>query len=63
MFQLHVLIENLNKTGNDLVWLNKEIAKQKISDISDIFLATCDNNNNLSIYTKKNISNNRDYFI
>lgn len=59
----HVLLENLNKTGNDLVWLNKEIAKQKISDISDIFLATCDNNNNLSIYTKKNISNNHDYFI
>lgn len=59
----HILLENLNKTGNDLVWLNKEITKQKISDISDIFLATCDSNNNLSIYEKKDISNTHDYFL
>lgn len=58
----HVLQENLNNTGNDLLWLNKELEKQSISNISDVFLATCDCNNNLSIYTKKEIANSHNFF-
>lgn len=58
----HVLIENLEHTNHDLVWLNNEIGKQNINDISEIFLATCDSNNTLSIYTKKEIQNSRDFF-
>ena len=49
-----ILIDNLKLTGHDLNWLDSQIKQQKIYDISNIFLATCDNNNNLTIYNKSN---------
>jgi uncharacterized membrane protein YcaP (DUF421 family) len=58
----HIIQENLQNSGHDLVWLNNELGKQNISDISDVFLAMCDNNNNLSVYTKKEISNSHNFF-
>ena len=57
-----VLPENLNYTGNDYVWLQNQLVKQGINNISDIFLATCDSNNNLSIYKKNNLQNSHDFF-
>lgn len=53
-----LLEENLKRTGNNTDWLYKELKKQKISRISDIFLATCDSQNNLSIYMKTNMDKN-----
>lgn len=47
-----IIEENLKSTGNNLAWIENNIKKQKIANISDVFLATCDSNNNLSIYTK-----------
>ena len=47
-----IIEENLKATGNDKTWLEQNIKKQKISNISNIFLATCDTDNNLSIYTR-----------
>ena len=47
-----VLEENLKVTGNNHAWLAKEMEKQKIKHVSDIFLATCDVDNQLSIYVK-----------
>lgn len=47
-----VLQNNLKATGNNITWLEKEIKKQGIKEIKDIFLATCDIDNNLSIYVK-----------
>ena len=58
----HVIQENLNRTGNDTFWLQKQLAIQKINDVSEVFLGMCDSNNNLSIYTKKELSNSHDYF-
>ena len=49
-----VIEKNLDSTGNNLTWLNNKLKEQKISNIKDIYLATCDKNNNLSIYLKKN---------
>ncbi len=57
-----VLIGNLKATGHDLNWLDKQIKNQKIYDISNIFLATCDENNNLSIYTNYTKKNDRSCF-
>lgn len=51
-----LLEENLKKTGNDIDWLYKELKKQKISGISNIFLATCDSENNLTVYMKTNVN-------
>ncbi len=57
-----LLKENLYKTGNDEIWLQKQLVSQNIDNIKDVFLAVCDSNNNLSVYIKKNISNSHDYF-
>ena len=57
-----LLKENLDYTGNDYVWLQNEIVKQGFSSINDIFLATCDMNNNISIYSKNNLRNKKDFF-
>ena len=45
-----VLKENLYHTGNDELWLEKQLVSQGIENIADIYLATCDCNNNLSVF-------------
>ena len=47
-----LLKENLEKTGNNINWLEKNLKSQGIADIKNVFLATCDNQNNLSVYIK-----------
>lgn len=47
-----VLETNLQNTGNNLAWLTKELKSQGIDKIEDVFLATCDKKNNLSVYIK-----------
>lgn len=58
-----VLEDNLKSTGNNLEWLETALIKQNITNFSDVFLATCDENNNLNIYTKNNIINTNDQFM
>jgi len=58
----HVMEENLKKTGNNTTWLNNELEKQRYTKINDILLATCDSENNLSVYLKLHESNSHDYF-
>lgn len=48
-----VLSENLMRMGLDETWLSREIKRQGGKKAQDIFLALCDNNNNLSIYYKE----------
>lgn len=57
-----IMEENLNATGNNKKWLESEIKKQKI-DIKNILLATCDNQNNISIYQKNSDAFKHDAFI
>lgn len=58
-----LLKENLKNTGNNLNWLNTNLEKQKAGKIEDILLATCDKNNNLSVYKKiSNLDNSHDMF-
>lgn len=57
-----ILKENLGYTGNDELWLQKELVSQGFNSVDDIFLATCDSKNNLSIYPKKNFNNSHDIF-
>lgn len=47
-----IVYDNLKATGNDITWLHKNLKNQKENDISKIFLATCDTDNNLSVYVK-----------
>lgn len=58
----HVLQENLEHSGHDLLWLNNELGKKNISDVSEVFLAMCDTNNQLIVYKQNSLSNSHDYF-
>lgn len=58
----HIMEKNLKSTGNNEKWLEKQIHAQGVSDISDIFLATCDQNDKLSIYVKLKESMKHDIF-
>ena len=57
-----LLKENLEKTGNNINWLEKNLKKQGIADIKNVFLATCDNQNNLSVYIKLDKQNKHGFF-
>ena len=54
--------ENLKFINRDENWLIKEIKKQGFLHLDQIFLATYDNNNNLSIYKKLDNKNLADPF-
>ena len=58
-----LLKDNLKSTGKNETWLQKELNKQSISNIKDVFLATCDSNNNLSVYVKIKEKIQRDAFV
>lgn len=45
-----VLDENLKRKGLDTKWLDKELSKKGYTHTGDIFLATCDDKNELTIY-------------
>ncbi len=45
-----ILHENLKRLGLDLIWLDKQLKKQNYDSAKEIYLAICDNNNNLSLF-------------
>ena len=45
-----ILHDNLKRLGLDLVWLDKQLKKQKYDDAKEIFLGVCDKNNQLSLF-------------
>ncbi len=57
-----LLKENLEKSGNNINWLENNLKKQGINNIKNVFLATCDNQNNLSVYVKLDKKNTHGYF-
>lgn len=57
-----ILKNNLKFTGNNDIWLKKQLENQGIKNIKDIVYASCDSNNNLSIYTTVKEMPDRDIF-
>ena len=53
-----VMEENLKELGFDNLWLNELLQKQGIIKIDNIFLATYNNDGNLSVYLTNNTKNN-----
>ncbi|HOD02173.1 MAG: hypothetical protein BWY46_00626 [Firmicutes bacterium ADurb.Bin300] len=47
-----VISKNLADTGNDRTWLQNQLNLQNVKSISEVTLATCDAENNLSVYSK-----------
>ena len=57
-----LLRDNLKATCNDETWLQKQLHRQKMPPIRDVFLATCDSQNTLHVYLKTNKGTKRDLF-
>lgn len=57
-----IIYDNLKYTGNDYVWLQNQLTKQGIKNIEEVFLATCDSENKLSVYKKNSLKNSHDFF-
>lgn len=47
-----IMPQNLKYIGQNEKWLTKQLHAQSISDISEVFLATCDRDNKLCVYKK-----------
>ena len=54
--------ENLKHSGNDELWLKKQLDSLGIQSIKDVFLCTCDINKNISVYKQNNLENKNDLF-
>lgn len=46
----HIMPDNLKSSGKDEHWLMKELKKHGITHVKDVFLATCDLNDQLTIF-------------
>lgn len=57
-----ILTDNLKFTGNNKIWLQRKLKEQGIHKIKDVFLATCDYKNNLTVYKQINKPLTRDVF-
>ncbi len=58
-----ILYDNLQNTGKDDKWLNKQLASKGVKNVKDIILATYDyTDNTLKIYRKSNHKMLRDIF-
>lgn len=57
-----IVHENLKNSGHDEMWLQKQLVSQGFEKPEQIFLATLDNQNNLSIYENSDLEQNHDFF-
>lgn len=57
-----VLEDNLKFTGNNRIWLQRQLRNQGFTKLKDVFLATCDSNNQLTVYRKYTHPMTRDMF-
>ena len=58
----HVLADNLKATGNDGVWLRRELAAQKAGRLEDVFLATVNAQNQLTVFERTGRRIKREFF-
>lgn len=58
----HVLPDNLKATGNDGVWLQRELAAQKAGRLEDVFLATVNAQNQLTVFERTGRRIKREFF-
>lgn len=57
-----ILYKNLKYTGNDESWLLKNLNEKNVG-VSEVFLAVCNNDNELIVYKKSDKKHNNDVFI
>lgn len=59
----NIMYKNLQHTGYEEKWLRNRLKEQGVRELEDVFLATVDNNGNLSVYTKLGYRVKKDIFI
>lgn len=57
-----IMQENLKATGNNDIWLKNELNKQNIKNAKEVFLATCDAFNTLTVYKYTNDERTHTFF-
>ena len=57
-----VLVKNLRHTGNNEKWLENRLHEMGISGTEKVFLATCDEENTLSVYLRVRDRKDMDIF-
>jgi uncharacterized membrane protein YcaP (DUF421 family) len=57
-----ILVGNLKFAGKNENWLHKQLKSQGVQNLSEVFLATCDNKNQISVYVKLKKPMTRDIF-
>lgn len=57
-----ILKNNLKYMGKDEEWLKNQLAKRKIDNISDVFLATLTKSNSLEVFISRKYEKNGDIF-
>ena len=62
IIDVKILYDNLKATGNNEKWLIKKLQEQNLK-LEDIFLATCDFENNVSTYKKSEENIKHDAFV
>lgn len=58
-----IMEKNLKHTGKDEKWLTQQIKGQGADHIEDVLLATCDRNNQVTVFMKTNKSYTKDIFV
>ena len=58
----HIMTENMKRSGKNKQWLEKELYKHKISNINDVYIAECDNDNLLFVFSKTDTNPKNDPF-
>ena len=48
-----VMQENLKMIGKNEEWLQKQLKEQKVNDVSQVLLGTCDRDNQLTLFFEK----------
>lgn len=57
-----ILFENLKNSNHDEMWLQKELVSQGFDKPEQIFLATLDNQNRVSLYENNDLGNSHDFW-
>ena len=57
-----ILHENLQACGHDEMWLQKQLVSQGFEKPAQVFLATLDRHENLSIYENNDLESSHDFF-
>lgn len=57
-----ILYRNLEAAGKNDKWLDNELKKQNVKSADDVFLAFCDNNDKLTVYTENRDGKDFDIF-